>query len=90
MALQSREQMKLESSDSEGGFSDIDSEMKEKLNWNDRGRSKSPDVDDILGDFDAIYQKALEDKKKEETSGGKKNKNFSRSFLNKKSSTDNV
>lgn len=31
------------SSDSESGFSDIDSEMKEKLNWDGRGRNKSPD-----------------------------------------------
>lgn len=84
--------MKLESSDSEGGFSDIDSEMKEKLNWNGNGRSKSPD-DDILGDFDALYQRALDYKNKEEANANannKKNKNFSRSILNKKSSTENA
>ena len=80
--------MNLESSDSEDGFSDIDSEMKEKLNWNGRGKSKSPD-DDVLGDFDALYQKALEEKKKEEANA-KKGKNFSRSLLQKKSSTENA
>jgi len=43
LAMQSRQQMKMmQSSDSESGFSDIDSEMKEKLNWDGRGRSKSP------------------------------------------------
>jgi hypothetical protein len=71
--------MNLESSESEDGFSDIDSEMKEKLNWNGRGRSKSPDLD-VLADFDALYQKALEEKKKEEANA-KKGKNFSRSLL---------
>jgi len=80
--------MNLESSDSEDGLSDIDSEMKEKLNWNGRGRKKSPD-DDILGDFDALYQKALEEKKKEEANA-KKGKNFSRGLLQKKSSTENA
>lgn len=71
--------MNLESSDSEDGLSDIDSEMKEKLNWNGKGRSKSPD-NDVLGDFDALYQKALEEKKKDEIAT-KKGKNFSRSLL---------
>jgi hypothetical protein len=80
--------MNLESSESEDGFSDIDSEMQEKLNWNGRGRSKSPDGD-VLTDFDALYQKALEEKKKEEANS-KKVKNFSRSLLQKKSSTENA
>ena len=71
--------MNLESSDSEDGLSDINSEMKEKLNWNGKGRSKSPD-NDVLGDFDALYQKALEEKKKDEIAT-KKGKNFSRSLL---------
>ena len=80
--------MNLESSDSEDGLSDIDSEMKEKLNWNGKGRSKSPE-NDVLGDFDALYQKALEEKKKDEIAT-KKGKNFSRSLLQKKSSTENA
>ena len=86
--MQSRQQINLESSDSEDGLSDIDSEMKEKLNWNGKGRSKSPD-NDVLGDFDALYQKALEEKKKDEITT-KRGKNISRSLLQKKSSTENA
>lgn len=90
LAMQSRQQMKMmQSSDSESGFSDIDSEMKEKLNWDGRGRSKSPQGDDLIGDIDALYQRALEDKKKEEAKKVNRN-NFSRTVLSKKSATDNI
>jgi len=42
-----------------------------------------------MGEIDALYQRALEDKKKEEAKKVNRN-NFSRTVLSKKSATDNV
>ena len=42
-----------------------------------------------MGDIDAIYQRALEDKKKEDAKKSVRNA-FSRTVLSKKSVTDNV